>query len=284
MLEIRRATVDDAPACGEICYEAFSKINRDHGFPSDVPSKEFGIGLMTSILSHPGFYCVVAEADGKIVGSNCLDERSTVAGIGPITIDPNSQNRRVGRRLMDAVLDRTQERKFPGVRLVQAAFHNRSLSLYATLGFEIREPLSVMQGPAIKKRIEGCAVRRATESDLAACNDLCRRVHGHDRGGDVADAVRNGSAVVTERHGRITAYSSALAFFGHSVGETNIDIEALIGAADAFHGPGILVPSRNSELFRWCLAHGLRVVEPMTLMTIGLYNEPSGSYLCSIMY
>ena len=30
--------------------------------------------------------------------------------------------------------------------------------------------------------------------------------------------------------------------------------------------------------------HGLRVVEPMTLMTLGLYNEPRGAYLCSIMY
>ena len=66
--------------------------------------------------------------------------------------------------------------------------------------------------------------------------------------------------------------------------ESNLDLQALIAAADGFGGSGILVPTRNAELFRWCLANGLRVVEPMTLMTVGLYNEPAGAYLASILY
>jgi hypothetical protein len=41
--------------------------------------------------------------------------------------------------------------------------------------------------------------------------------------------------------------------------------------------------ARNG-LYRWCLAHGLRVVQVMTLMTLGLYNEPAGAYLPSILY
>lgn len=49
-------------------------------------------------------------------------------------------------------------------------------------------------------------------------------------------------------------------------------------------GLGILVPSRNAELLHWCLEHGLRIVQQSTLMTIGLYNEPSGAYLPSILY
>ena len=284
MAAIRRATPGDAAACGQICYEAFSKINREHGFPADVPSPEAGIGLISTLFSHPGYYCVVAEVDGRIAGSNCMDERCAIAGIGPITVDPGTQNRGVGRKLMDAVLDRARERGFAGVRLVQAVFHNRSLSLYTTLGFDIREPLSVMQGPAIRKSIEGCTVRPASAADLDECNRLCRRVHGHDRGGDLSDAIGQGSAVVTERHGRVTAYATSLAFFGHAVGETNLDIQALISAAEGFHGPGFFVPSRNAELLRWCLANGLRIVEPMTLMTMGLYNEPAGAYLPSILY
>ncbi len=181
-------------------------------------------------------------------------------------------------------MDRARERNFPGVRLVQAAFHTRSLSLYTKLGFDAREPLSVMQGPAIRKTLEGLLVRPALASDLDACNQLSVKVHGHDRGGDLADAIAQGSAAVVERHGKITAYCSSLAFFGHAVAESNVDLQALIAAADGFGGPGILVPTRNAELFRWCLAHGLRVVEPMTLMTVGLYNEPAGAYLPSILY
>ncbi len=167
---------------------------------------------------------------------------------------------------------------------MQAAFHTRSLSLYATLGFDAREPLSVMQGPAIKKKIEGCSVRPAEAEDLDACNRVSLKVHGHDRGGDLAESIAQGTAAVVERQGRITAYSSSLSFFGHAVAETNLDLEALIAAAEEFGGPGILVPTRNAELLRWCLAHGLRVMQPMTLMTVGLYNEPAGAYLASILY
>ena len=68
------------------------------------------------------------------------------------------------------------------------------------------------------------------------------------------------------------------------MGETYEDLKALIGSAREFGGAGLLVPARNAELFRFCLSHGLRVVQVMTLMTTGLYNEPSGSYLPSILY
>jgi hypothetical protein len=96
--------------------------------------------------------------------------------------------------------------------------------------------------------------------------------------------MRKGLASVVEREGRITAYATVLAFFGHAVAETNTDLQALIASVDSFDGPGILVPSRNSALFRWCLANGLRVVQPLTLMTVGLYNEPAGAWLPSILF
>ena len=283
-MTIRRAKLEDAPACGQICYEAFHKISTDHNFPPDVPEPAMGVGLLTQLFSHPGFYCVVAEVDGVVAGSNCLDERSAIAGVGPITIDPKIQNRGIGRKLMEAVLDRARECSFAGVRLVQAAFHNRSLSLYTSLGFDVREPLSVFQGAPIKKTFDGFSVRAAQLSDLDACNQVALRVHGHHRGGELADAMRQGTATLVERQGRITGYASALAFSGHAVAETNPDLQAIIAAADGFSGPGFLMPSRNAELFRWCLASGLRVVEPMMLMSLGLYNEPKGAFLPSILY
>jgi hypothetical protein len=236
------------------------------------------------MFSHPGFYCVVAESGGQIAGSNCLDERSVICGVGPITIDPRRQDRGIGRKLMNAVLERARSRGVPGVRLVQAAFHNRSLSLYASLGFDVREPLSCMQGRTLQRTVPGCAVRAAQAADLDACNTLSQQVHGFHRGGELADAVQRGTAMVVERGGRITGYASSLAFFGHATAETDVDLQALIASADSFAGPGILVPSRNTVLFRWCLANGLRVVQPMTLMSTGLYNEPAGAWLSSISF
>jgi GNAT superfamily N-acetyltransferase len=283
-LVIRRATPADAEVCGRICFEAFSMLASHHNFPQEFPSSEVPIGILSMMFSHPGFFCVVAERDGKVIGSNCLDERTPIAGVGPITIDAATQNRTVGRQLMQAVMARAAERKFAGIRLVQAAYHNRSLSLYAKLGFVVREPLSCMQGPPIQKTLSGYRVRPAHAGDLAACNNLCLRIHGHDRGGELNDAIKQGTAVVAESQGRVTAYASSVAFFGHAVGETNEDLKALIATATAFQGSGILVPARNAGLFRWCLENGLRVVQPMTLMTMGLYNEPSGAYLPSVLF
>jgi GNAT superfamily N-acetyltransferase len=281
---VRKATPEDAAVCGRICYEAFTKISTDHAFPPDFPSVEVAIGVLSMMFAHPGFYCVVAESGGQILGSNCLDERSAIAGVGPITIDPEVQNKGVGRALMEAVLARSAERGFKGTRLLQAAFHNRSLSLYTKLGFDTREPISTMQGPPIKSPTPGYNVRPASMSDLEECDRLCRSVHGHDRSGELRDAIEQRTAVVAEREGRVVAYATMIGFFGHTVGETNSDVQALIANADAFLGPGILVPTRNAGLFRWCLENGLRVVQPMTLMTVGFYNEPAGAYLPSILY
>ena len=227
---------------------------------------------------------MVAEHDGAILGSNFLDERSHVAGLGPITVDPAAQDARVGRKLMLALLDRARERDFPGVRLLQAAYHMRSLGLYAKLGFDVREAVATMQGPPVTVQIDGCIVRPAVDADLAACNRLCDGVHGHDRSGEVADAVGQRTAQVVERDGELTGYTTGVAFFAHSVGRSNEDVQALIGAAEAYGGPGFLVPLRNADLFRWCLEHGLRAVQVMTLMTLGFYQEPSGAYLPSILY
>lgn len=281
---LRTGTPDDAETCGTICYEAFKAISEQHNFPRDFPTPEAAAGLLSQLFSRNDIYSVVAEVDGRVAGSNFLWENAVIAGVGPITIDPAVQNVALGRRLMEDVIGRAQQRNFAGIRLVQAAYHNRSLSLYTKLGFDTREPLSTLQGPAIKLEIPGYAVRQANEDDIEVCNKLCLRVHGHDRGPDMVDAIRQGTATVVERHGRITGYATMIGFLGHAVGESNEDLKALIGAATEFPGPGFLLPTRNSELLRWCLQNGLRVIQPMTLMTMGLYNEPNGAFLPSVVY
>jgi predicted N-acetyltransferase YhbS len=283
-VRLRAGRPDDAATCGSICYEAFRAIAEQHNFPTDFPDADVAIGLLSHLFSRGDAYSVVAEVDGRVVGSNFLWENGIIAGVGPITVDPGVQNVALGRRLMEDVLRRARERRFAGVRLVQSAYHNRSLSLYTKLGFDAREPLSALQGPAIGLKLPGYEVRSANEGDLEACNELCLKVHGHDRGLELLDAIKQGTATVAERGGRITGYATTLGFFGHAVGENNEDLKALIGAATAFTGPGLLLPTRNSDLLRWCLVNGLRIIQPMTLMSVGLYNEPAGAFLPSILY
>jgi predicted N-acetyltransferase YhbS len=282
--KIRRATREDIEVCGEICYRAFCELADHHKFPHEFPDLEAAHGVVRSMVSDPGHYGIVAELDGRTAGSNFMDERSTIAGIGPISVDPDVQNSGAGRAMMQHMLDRVAANRLPGVRLVQTAYHNRSLSLYAKLGFEIREPLSVMVGPPIKESIEGYNVRAATDADLDACNRLCVSVHGHDRAGEMRDAIKEGTAAVVEHLGRITGYASAIGYAGHAVGESNEELKALISAAPEFLGCGPLIPSRNGELLRWCYSKGLRLMQQMTLMSVGLYNEPRSPFIPSIIF
>lgn len=283
-MKIREARPEDAAACGEICFDAFKAVSENHNFIPDFPSIDASTGLLAHLISRNDVYTIVAEADSRVIGSNALWENGDIAGVGPITVDPEAQQRSVGRRLMEAVIERANGRGFLGVRLVQAAFNNLTMALYTKLGFEVREPLSVMQGPAMKLQMPGLDVRPATPEDEDACNALCHRVHGHRRQGDVADAIQQRTATVVERDGRVTGYATVIGFFGHTVGENNDDLKALIGAAPAFAGPGILVPTRNAELLRWCMRNGLRIDQPMSLMSHGLYNEPAGSFLPSVIF
>lgn len=284
-IRLRPGRPEDAAELGPICYEAFRTISESHAFPADFPSVEAATGFMSMALTVPAVYSVTAEdASGRIVGSNFLWEMDAVAGVGPITVDPSAQNAAIGRALMADVLRQAEENGAVSVRLVQAAFHNRSLSLYTKLGFDTVEPLSVMQGDAPGLKIEGYETRLMTADDLDAVEAVCRRVHGISRRNETAAAIGQGSATVVEHDGRVTGYSTLVGFFGHTAGETNEDVKALIAAAETFPGMGFLLPTRNGELMRWCLTNGLRIVEPLTLMSRGVYQEPRGAFLPSILF
>ena len=283
-ISLREAVPADIPECGRILYEAFATLAIRHGFPPDFPTVAVATGCMRGLVKNPGFYGIVAERDRRIVGSTFLDERGTITAIGPVSVDPVAQDGKIGRRLMEAMLERVAERHAPGVRLLQISYHNRSLSLYAKLGFDVRETFAAMYGEPLHLTLPGYPVRPATPEDEAACNALCVRVHGHDRAGEVGHAISKGKARVVERLGRISGYSTGISYFNHAVGETSDDLQALIGAAAHLDQPGIVVPLGNPELFRWCLNHGLRIFFVMNMMTIGLYQEPRGAYLASVGY
>lgn len=281
---IRKAQLEDAEICGAICFEAFSQISNNHNFPPDFQNVDQTVGLLSHTFSRDDLYTTVAELDGKIVGSNVFWENGEIAGVGPITIHPEVQKGSIGKALMEDGLKHAKSKGFKSVRLVQAAFNNMSLALYTKLGFNVQEPLSAINGPALNITIPGYSVRSAGLEDIEVCNELCISIHGHHRNGDLSDAIHQKTASVVERNGRITGYTTQIGFFGHAVAETNEDLKALIGAAEGFAGPGMLLPTRNGEVLRWCLQNGLKIIQPLSLMSYGPYNEPKGAFLPSIIF
>lgn len=287
-VELRAIEPGDAGECARIVYEAFGGIHDHHRFVRDFPTLEAAKQLVGAFIVHPSIWGVVAERDGRIVGSNFLDERGPVRGLGPITVDPQARGLGVGRRLMWAALERS--RQAAGVRLLQDSFNVGSLSLYASLGFEVREPAVVMSGRPKSGPVAGIEVRPLEERDIGECEGLCVAVHGFERTRELRDAIEHPaiSPFAAVRNGRITAYATTLTFFpaAYAVAKTADDMRGLLlGALAAGDEPGsFLLPTRQADLFRWCLDDGLRVVKPMTYMTIGAYREPAGAWIPSVLY
>jgi predicted N-acetyltransferase YhbS len=286
-IQLRPVTAADVEACGRIIYEAFKGIAERHNFRPDFPSPEMATEVAHFLFGHPSVFGVVAESDGRVMGSNFLTQGDAIYAVGPITVAPEAQGQGLGRLLMEAVLERGAGAQ--GIRLVQDSFNTASLSLYASLGFEVKEPLVVIEGAVTSTPFTDIEVRPLKDEDMEACAELCRRVIGTERTSDLNGMRQNFTPLVAVRGGRVTAYGSALHFWplNHAVAETAEDMEALLAGAAAANVEeplSFILMTRQAELFRWCLSKGMRVVKPLTLMAMGQYQEPEGCYLPSVGY
>lgn len=283
---VRRATLADADACGRVIFDAFGAVNARHGFVTRWPSVGFAAEFTRGFLGLEGIYGVVCERGGSVIGCNFLDERGRVTGAGPTAVAPSAQGRGVGRALMLAVLDRA--RSASGVRLLQDAFNSSSLTLYASLGFEVKEPVALVRGLPSDTSPGSLHVRPIQVADLDACSELCRAVHGFDRHGELSDALRTvgRSPLLGVRDGHLVAYSSGFGTFGHAVAACEEDMRGLIcGAASLGQAElEFLLPARNAGLLRWCVGQGMIVIKQMTLMATGEYEEPRGCWIPSVLY
>lgn len=284
-LTLRPVASEDAEICAGIIFRAFGRISAAHGFPSDFATRSDALGLARSFIDNPAIFGVVAVRDGRILGSNFLSEADPVRAVGPITVEPEMQSGGVGRRLMRAVIERAGSAP---VRLVQAAYNTSSASLYASLGFEVKEPLLHLAGTPRAPVPSGLAVRPMTHADIPACDALCEATHGIRRHQELEQALSQFGPMVVERGGRVTGYTAApnLWLMNHGVAETETDLMTLLtGSAAATGRPvSLLLPTRQASLFRRILETGMRVIQPMTLMAKGPYREPRGFWFPSVLY
>jgi predicted N-acetyltransferase YhbS len=286
-LIIRSIRQDDAEMCGKIGFQAHKAISSAHGYPSEQPSLEFAVGMIRTLLANPNSWGALAERDGQILGSIFLHlfPPSPVAAIGPLTVDPSAQGG-VGRALMEASLMEARKRSYDQVRLVQSPSHLRSFVLYTKCGFILREPLFLMRGNPVPSIVgKKHDVRAARSEDISACNEICISVHGFSREIELRQAIDQQVASVNiDNTGNITGYAAGIGWLGHAVAKTNEVLKALVANASAIIGPGFFVPGRNSDLLRWLLDAGFRMVWPANLMTVGNYQDPTAPFLPSIAY
>jgi GNAT superfamily N-acetyltransferase len=269
---------------GSICFESFREIHDRGCGTRDFPTVDIARQVLGMLVQRDDFYSVSALDDGRLVGSNFLSLMDPVAGVGPITVDPSAQSQGIGRTLMQDVIDYAHRNNIEQVRLMQDSFNVASLSLYASLGFDVKLPVAFMQAAPLAETDN--SVRPITEPDLPAIEELSERIYKNSRRNEVAAAAPYGfAALLRERQGRITGYLLP-GIFGHGVAETEEDALTLIGESARRLPPEIarfFCPLTESSFYREALRAGCRVIKVMNYMTLGPYEQPEEVWMPSVL-
>lgn len=276
----------DADVCAAIVHEAFREVAVRHGFVPAFESFAEAEHVVRLFLGIAAIRGTVAEVDGRPAGVIFLDEGDEIRAIAIVAVAPGAQGLGLGRRLLGWALDRAGGAA--GVRLVHETYNVHALGLYASLGFEVKEPLARMVGRPRTVATADAGVRRLAPGKLDACAALYREVHGIDRSEDLRDAFRLFDVYGLERGGRLTACTYAFSPGGLAWGVAREEsgMRALLGGVAALRPApiGFLLPTRQASLLRWCLDEGMRAEKPLTLMARGAYQEPRGGWFPSGFY
>ena len=283
-LEIRQAQLSDVPACARICFDAFGGFHRQQGFAPIFTSMHAITLQLGHLIAHPNVFSIVAEDEGRIVGFNFLSESDRVRGVGPIAADPTVQVGGIGRKLMETVLQRAGG--LP-TRLLQETFNMRSMALYTSLGFDVKDLYVLMSGRPSVQASE-YEVRPMIEDDLHGCERLQMEALGLSRINELRAALKDGTPWVAVRNRAIAAFvTSPFLWFGsHGAAKDEGSLAALLSGAarESRKDVTFLLLARSAVLFRWALANGMRAGRPLTLMSKGLYNPPNCVYVPSGVY
>ncbi|MDP3767999.1 MAG: GNAT family N-acetyltransferase [Dehalococcoidia bacterium] len=281
-IELRQARAEDVPELGRICYEAFKDISERHGFPTDFQTVEFAQQVVGMLVQQEDVYSIGAFDGGQPKGSNFLEMWDEVAGIGPISVDVSSQGQGIGKTLMEEALRHGRERGFDRIRLCQDSFNMRSLALYASLGFDTKEPIAYL---ALSSEASADpAFRPATAADLPAMDELCQEVYRISRRNECERLIQLGFPAFVLDRGHVAGYLIGTAI-GHGAAEDDAVMLALLaGVGATVPDAHSFVPLRSGALYREALVAGHRNQKVMNLMAFGPYEEPQGTFCPSVLF
>ena len=227
----------------------------------------------------------VAELDGRIVATaqRWLWGESH-ASIGLVIVTPACQGRRIGHRLMSALLEGLEGRTV----ILNAT--EQGLRLYELLGFEktgeLRQHQGIAQSGALTPLPAGCRLRPAGTNELPALQALDAHARGMPRDALIADLLASAeSCVVLDRDNTPRGFAMLRRFGrGHVIGPVVApDAEgakALIAhlvSQNAGHFTRIDI-DLASGLVEWLESIGLPIVDAPTTMARGARTvAPAGA-------
>lgn len=162
---------------------------------------------------------LVAQRDGSIVGTVMSWAYGIDAAcLGMVIVDPARQGQGIGRKLMDAMLDRLDG------RAVMLNATREGLPLYRKLGFEPVGTIHQHQGAAFSLPIASLGaderVRPMGRRDHAVIAELDRKATGLERGPLIAELLRDRArGVMLARDGEAIGFALFRRFgLGYSIG------------------------------------------------------------------
>jgi GNAT superfamily N-acetyltransferase len=158
---IRRARAGELEVAQEIVNVAFAT---QFGLPS---VEAFGDRMTLAPRWHADpENVIVAELDGRIVGSNAITTWGTFGWFGPLTVRPELWNRGIARALLDATMERFAARGTTTEALYTFASSPKHLALYQRYGFWPRRLTATLARAPVGA--ESTAFRRLSAVEPAA--------------------------------------------------------------------------------------------------------------------
>ena len=281
---------ENTEAVGTLVYEAFRDIAERHNFDPAFESPELAQLIIRLLAQTEGYESYLLVEGGRPLACNFGDERDEVIGVGPVAVAVDQQGRGLGRRVMEALLERAEQGGFASVRLLQAASNMQSFSLYHRLGFEVKDALALLLGRPSADEEPRDRLREYTGGDLDACDALHREVLGFSRRHDIEFMANMAPPVLVERDGQLAGYLTRFpgeeVFLTHGAARDERALrDLIIGTAKA--APAELrfaLPTSMAETLRWAIGTGFRLTELDTYMVRGEYEKPMGAWIPSPFY
>ena len=143
--DLRKSDLNDFLALLQTCFaEEFEVSGFDPDHVTEMFDRGFGrtgrliLGLMQLFGKEPLKF-LVAEANGKIVGSTIVNNRRKFGYISTVMVHPDYRRKGIATRLVTDALGYIQRRKMARAVLHVDSTNETAKSLYSKLGFEIFE-------------------------------------------------------------------------------------------------------------------------------------------------
>ena len=182
-IELVPTTRDHSDEVANICFEAYKDLTDRHNFPQMFPSTGVTRQAYSDWLDNRFSYGVTAMLNDRPIGSAFAWTMDEVVGIGPVSVDPASQGAGAAKAMMQHLVDYSKDRGYDKIRLSQRAYNPVSLSVYASIGFDVKESFMEMRAAPTPDPLQ--SVRPYDESDLPSLRDLSKRIYKVDRGAEI---------------------------------------------------------------------------------------------------